>query len=726
MSTRNRTIGFIGVWLLLTAWRGVATAQEVVVLSNRADLISGGDALVEVLWPSNAPQGARVDVDGRDVSGLFARRPDGRYAGLVTGLKAGPNVVTVTTPQGRTRLTITNHPSGGPIFSGPQVQPWTCETTQFGLAPTSDAQCNAPSVVRWMYRTAAGAFAPYDRANPPSAADVAMATTDAGRRVPFIVRIERGTLNRGIHDIAVLADPTKSWSPWTPNDQPAWNHKLYIPFGSGCEFGHTQGGPGSVMNAHALGLGFMVASSSNTQYGTHCNDVVSAETVMMLKEHITETYGVIRYTQASGGSGGAHQQNLLASNYPGLLQGIVPSQHFQDTWTSYREFADCGLLARFYAQKAAAGSAWSEAEKAATDGHANASTCEGPINTFMASRTSAYLDPTVSRGCGGFPWTWTPANPTGVRCTLQDYQVAVFGRRAADATDPVGYAKRPYDNVGIQYGLAALERGAISPTQFVELNAAIGCYDINQTWQASRCVADAGAVRIAYASGRITNGRQMATVAMIDLRDNNDREEHYNFRTYVTRARLVKANGQANNQAIWRTADAPPAGGRGGGGAPGAQAGRAGAGGLSDTLAFTTMNEWLAAVEADRSSLPLAQKIVAHRPALAHDTCFRSGAAVDAAACDQIYRTFTDTRVAAGEPLSSDIMKCQLKPLRRSDYRVTFTDAEWSTLQRAFPSGTCDFSKPGVDQVTPEPWQTFADGPGGRPLPPAPRSELVR
>ncbi len=93
----------------------------------------------------------------------------------------------------------------------------------------------------------------------------------------------------------------------------------------------------------------MVASSSNTQYGTHCNDVVSAETVMMLKEHIVETYGPIRYTQATGGSGGAHLQNLIASNYPGLLQGIIPSQHFQDTWTSYREFADCGLLARFYA-----------------------------------------------------------------------------------------------------------------------------------------------------------------------------------------------------------------------------------------------------------------------------------------------------------------------------------------------------------------------------------------
>ena len=132
-------------------------------------------------------------------------------------------------------------------------------------------------------------------------------------------------------------------------------------------------------------------------------------------------------------------------------------------------------------------------------------------------------------------------------------------------------------------------------------------------------------MRIAYSSGRITNGSQMAKVAMIDLRDNNDREEHYNFRTYVTRARLVKANGNASNQAIWRWAD------------PG------GPGGASGQLAFTTMNEWLAAIESDRSTKSAAQKIVEHRPALAVDTCFREGKPVEAAVCDAIH-TFTDTR----------------------------------------------------------------------------------
>ena len=152
-----------------------------------------------------------------------------------------------------------------------------------------------------MYRTTTGQFQTY---NPgaPAPANLATTTTDQGITIPYIVRIERGTSNRGIYDLAVLFDPTKPWTPWAP--QAGWNHTLFWPFGSGCEMGHVQGGPGSVLNNTALSRGFMVGSSSMTQYSTHCNDVTSAESLMMLKEHIVETYGEIRYTMSSGGSGG--------------------------------------------------------------------------------------------------------------------------------------------------------------------------------------------------------------------------------------------------------------------------------------------------------------------------------------------------------------------------------------------------------------------------------------
>ena len=53
-------------------------AIEIKTLSNRADLISGGDALVEVVLPAGAAANTlRIDVDGRDVSAAFAARGGG-------------------------------------------------------------------------------------------------------------------------------------------------------------------------------------------------------------------------------------------------------------------------------------------------------------------------------------------------------------------------------------------------------------------------------------------------------------------------------------------------------------------------------------------------------------------------------------------------------------------------------------------------------------------------
>ncbi len=48
---------------------------EIVTLSNRADLISGGDALVEVRVPKSvALNQVRLSLNGRDVTGAFRRR----------------------------------------------------------------------------------------------------------------------------------------------------------------------------------------------------------------------------------------------------------------------------------------------------------------------------------------------------------------------------------------------------------------------------------------------------------------------------------------------------------------------------------------------------------------------------------------------------------------------------------------------------------------------------
>src|SRR4051794_31470305 len=143
---------WVSAVISLLALSSAATASvqtpEIVVLSNRADLISGGDALVEIMVPGylNPSAGVKVDVDGRSVTGAFAKRADGRYYGLVSGLKIGDNLLRAVVPGGSASINITNHAIGGPVFSGPQVQPWTCSTTSNpSLGPALDAQCNAPT-----------------------------------------------------------------------------------------------------------------------------------------------------------------------------------------------------------------------------------------------------------------------------------------------------------------------------------------------------------------------------------------------------------------------------------------------------------------------------------------------------------------------------------------------------------------------------------------------------
>ncbi|MDA7418607.1 DUF6351 family protein [Xenophilus arseniciresistens] len=709
-------------------------APTLSVVSNRADLVSGGNALVEVRTADGVYEQVKVMRDGQDVSAAFALRENGRYMGLVEGLAVGANTLTATVGGGRAAsLQVTNHPLGGPVFSGPQVDFWECTTkvasptaSNPDLGDALDAQCNiAAPVVRYQYRTLAGAFANYDPASPPDSALIARTTTDAGHSVPYIVRIERGVINRGKYDIAMLASPTDvtaRWQPWQSVDN--WNRKLYWKFGSGCEFGRTQTNPGSVMDHVALSRGFMVASSEMTNYGSHCNDVTSAETVMMLKEHITEQYGPIRYTIGEGNSGGAHQQHLHATNYPGLLQGILPSNGWQDTWTTGREFADCGLLKRFY-DGGSAGLSYTVMNRANIAGHRWNQVCEGPANVNMASRTAFYIDPTVGgQGCGTHPNRWSLANLGGIRCTLQDFNIAIFGARGAS-----GYARTPLDNVGVQYGLVALNKGEIDAEQFVALNEQIGGYDINGQWQPSRMRADEGAARIAHASGRVAHGKGLGEVAIIAGVNWQIQEEHYDFRNYVIRNRILEHHGDHDNQVLWRYKGNPPD---------------------FAERRFATMNDWLAAVEQDQSSTRTSrEKIIANKPALATDSCWSASAgwSTDAALCNTSANPHTqstitgsgasalyepaegewpvwrDTRVAAGEDLTSDTMQCQLKPLVASDYPISFTTTQWSRLNAVFADGVCDHSKPGQGQSgPPEQWLSYMDGPGGKPLGAAPQS----
>src|SRR3954468_9591376 len=188
-------------------------------------------------------------------------------------------------------------------------------------------------------------------------------------------------------------------------------------------------------------------------------------------------------------------------------------------------------------------------------------------------------------------------NPHGVRCTLQDYMVNAFGR------DEHGFARRGFDNVGVQYGLKGLRQGEISPAQFVDFNNRIGGADIDLNITPARTAADPIALERLYRTGAIDSANNLNKVAIIDLRGPDPGAFHDVYRTYAMRARLERNFGTAANQILWR-----------------GQAALIGDPAFADESVFA-MDRWLARVHADGRKVPLARKIVQDRPGTVAPRC---------------------------------------------------------------------------------------------------------
>ncbi len=67
--------------------------------------------------------------------------------------------------------------------------------------------------------------------------------------------------------------------------------------------------------------------------------------------------------------------------------------------------------------------------------------------------------------------------------------------------------------------------------------------------------------------------------------------------------------------------------------------------------------------------------------------------------CRDLYPVFGDPRTAAGAPLINDRLKCRRTAADPAQYKVKLTAAQAARLRRIFPSGVCDWRKPGVGQV---------------------------
>ena len=117
------------------------------VLSTRADMVTGGDALMEVKLPAGASAAMlKVSVGTTDVTNAFTTRADGRTVGLVSGLATGANTVTATASDksfAGASLTVTNHPLSGPVLLSVQPSPWICATPVPTAATATTPATNA-------------------------------------------------------------------------------------------------------------------------------------------------------------------------------------------------------------------------------------------------------------------------------------------------------------------------------------------------------------------------------------------------------------------------------------------------------------------------------------------------------------------------------------------------------------------------------------------------------
>jgi hypothetical protein len=664
---------------------------SIVSLSNpHPQLVSGGQVLIKVVPPATGHGGISVSENGRDVTAGLHRQPDGSLLGLVSGLRDGANSLEARAYGRRATLRVTNHPITGPVLSGAQQHPFYCETQAFGLPPAEQPLCSAPTRLSYEYRTTAGAFAPLP---DPSArpADLATATVN-GHAVPYLVRIERGTIDRAVYEIAALYDGAAP-SPVTRDS--SWNDKLVYTFGGGCNAGYHQGNStGGVLNDLFLSRGYAVASSSLNVLDNNCSPIISAEAATMVKEHFIETYGPVRHTIGWGGSGGAIQQYDIAENYPGIVDGIIPGVSFPDPVSTAGPVADCRLLDRYFAGP---GASLTAAQRTAIAGFNDYETCVSWDQTF-ASRSTA------TDSCNAaipVPARWDPVtNPGGVKCNSNEQFVNQLGR------DPkTGFVRSALDNAGVQYGLAALRAGKLTPAEFTALNAGIGGMDYTGKPVARRTVADAKALDAVYADDIVNSASQgLRQTPIIDQRTDLDlagfgNDIHTTEWSFVMRDRLERASGTAANQVIIESDFTP--------------AEISAAGGYE----LDAMDRWLTAIDADRSARDLPHKVLADRPDDLGDGCYLSATSriretltyPPGGQCGARYPVAANTRMAAGERLSMNVLKCRLTPLNLRDY-PGFTAAEQKRLRDTFPRGVCDYARPGAGQREPlGTWLSYGD-----------------
>lgn len=731
---------------------------ELQVLSSLPEQVTGDSVLLGLpVLAGVEASSLEFLVNGRSVEPLRMESGRNGLEVLLEGLQSGSNQIMVHGDDGGmlAGISLVSHPLSGPVFSGPQQYPFVCTTvSQWDRQPVVDhdqswgfpvydgegelsgfsKDCSVEPFVEYHYMTLEGEYRPLpeDGARPDDLAKVEL--TD-GRIVDFIVRWERGTLNRFLYSFATLAEIGED--PWAPSGE-LWNGRLLFHFQGGVGIGHSQGrmDDSRARHAEALSQGYAVIYSTGTRTGEHYNLRVGAETALMVKEHFIKRFGEPRYTVAVGGSGGAIQQYVYEQNHPQLLDGGVPQYAYPDMVTQTVHIGDCELLEHYMDVTDRDNPRWQETENRSLLVGLNASDAV-PDPLAGAKRQLGYASAPGSTECiqGWRGLTPLSMNPHYGRVPeqekmqppelMQEVQWTHYDDlRNIYGLDEAGRPRVPWDNVGVQYGLAALRDGAITPEEFLRVNALVGGWkhpsemvqegfpflgelspgtfdpwsrrnmNLSPDGQtpAPRTAGDVQAIRNLHDSGMVFRGD--LTMPVIEWRHylEHQLDMHNTHQSFAIRQRIREQTGSSDHHVVWFT-DARPE--------PE----------YDQTMeALAVLHEWLVNIREDPGA-----GLAANRPEAAVDSCFatdgsllaRGGDVWDgmlderpAGACTQRFPVHSTSRIEAGAPITGDVFKCALKPVERALQDGTYGDwqpdaGQRQRLEEIFPQGVCDYSQPG-------------------------------
>jgi hypothetical protein len=625
---------------------------------------------------------------------------------------------------------VDNHDGYGvPVFAERDGEIVSDEIIGYSL------DCSQPTAATYYYnRVGTRDFFPLESLPEDEAKNDIAKVTVNGKSVPFIVRVETGTINRFHYIIAALRGSHERLAQPTPDN---WNRKLIYQFRGGVGIGKRQGKirASDVFDRlfDQLAQGYAVAYSTGNQTSIHYNMWLAEDTAARVKRQFVGLYGEPLYTVGIGGSGGAIQQYLIAQNHPGLLDAIIPLYSYPDMITQTINIMDCEPLEYYFDVVDGKNPLWqiwenrswiqgmsadSEARNRYSDVQSLARLLRGELPKFREGATECIkgwrgltplvYNPTFVHFIKGF----APAVAKQIHWTHWDNLKYFYGVNAR------GYANATWDNVGVQYGLNALREGRITPEDFLHLNTHLGGWKPHHQlkpeklwllagnllpvdlsfWShhnmhhsqdggktpARRTEGSLAAMRAAYRSGHVFVGH--VEIPILDVRHYLDKEldMHHATASFATRMRLLEGQGHADNHVIWMSHK------------------------RHDPIneAIAVMDEWMISIRDNPG-----QRVAANKPAAAQDKCLAADGNIIAqgegvwdgdwngrppGACMAVYPRYKTSREVAGAGVTGDIFKCHLQPVAAAIDDGVFDPVDMSAyqtqLETIFPQGVCDYS----------------------------------